>query len=160
MLRMPSKNDRVLMLIALMATASFAVGGVVYAMSASNAAELQTSAARIAELNGLATRLSNDVNEEEAALGDYVVSRSPISLARYNEAVRDEDAAADAFRAAAVGVPSTEPPLEALMIATNEWRTRVAEPALRARLPCSSRFRMIATSLRRNPQTGRRRAIC
>ena len=56
MLRMPSKNDRVLMLIALMATASLAVGGLVYAMSSSDAAELETSAARIAELNALATR--------------------------------------------------------------------------------------------------------
>ena len=127
-----SKNDRVLALIAVMALASFVVGGVVYAVSSGNAAELAAMSTRIGALHGLADRIAEDVDDQEAALGDFVLTRSPIALGRFNEAVADELAAAEEFRTIAVGLPSADAPLDAVETASGDWRTRVAEPAIAA----------------------------
>ena len=125
-----SKNDRVLALIAVMAVASFVVGGVVYAVTYNDAAEIEATSARVAQLDTLANRLSEDIDHQEAALGDYVLSRSPIALERFNDARADETAAANEFRAVAVGLPSIESSLEALETMNADWHARVAGPAV------------------------------
>jgi hypothetical protein len=89
-----SKNDRVLALIAVMAVASFVVGGVVHAVTYNDAAEIEATSARVAQLDALANRLSEDFDHQEAALGDYVLSQSPIALKGFNDAVAEKAAAA------------------------------------------------------------------
>ena len=127
-----SQNNRILALIAVLAVASFAVGGLVYAVSSDQAAEISHLSSRITRLDTLNNDISTQINHSEDALGDYVLSGADVAHQRYDAAVASELAAADDFRAIATGMDTVLATLERLEAASLEWRDRVAAPVIRA----------------------------
>jgi hypothetical protein len=127
-----SQNNRILALIAALAVASFVVGGLVYAVSSDQAAELASKTTRITRLDALANEISTDIDYAEGALGDYVLSGAEIARQRFNDAVDKETAAADDFRGIAAGMETVLAALDRVEAASVDWRDRVAGPAIRA----------------------------
>ena len=127
-----SQNSRVLVLIASLAVASFVVGGLVYTVTNQDAATLDAMAARISRLDALANDLSAASGEAEAALGDYVLSRSAVARTRFDAAVTTEAATGTEFRTVAVDFAEGQVAFAAFEAASKEWRDRVAAPAIRA----------------------------
>ena len=126
-----SKNNRVLALIGALAAGSFVVGGIVYAVSSDQAAELAAMSTRISRLDALANTMSTEVNHAEDALGDYVLSGDAIPREGFNDAVTNQATAADDFRAVAAGMEPVQSALARLEVASLDWRDRVATPAIR-----------------------------
>jgi hypothetical protein len=126
-----SKNNRVLALIGALALGSFVVGGIVYAVSRDQAAELAAMSTRIARLDALANTMSTEVNHAEDALGDYVLSGDAIARKGFDDAVTNQAAAANDFRAVAAGIEPVQSALARLEVASLDWRDRIAMPAIR-----------------------------
>jgi diguanylate cyclase (GGDEF)-like protein len=127
-----SQNSRVLVLIASLAVASFAVGGLVYSVTKRGATALEAMATRMSRLDALEEDLSAASTDAEAALGDYVLSRSAVARTRFDAAVNTEAASAAQFRAVAFDFAEGQVALAAFEAASKEWRDRVAAPAIRA----------------------------
>jgi diguanylate cyclase (GGDEF)-like protein len=127
-----SQNSRVLILIASLAVASFVVGGIVYSVTDQNANAFEARATRLARLDALANDLSAASGDAEAALGDYVLSRSAVARTRFDTAVTAEAAAGTEFRAVAIDFAEGQVALAAFQAASKEWRDRIAAPAIRA----------------------------
>ena len=127
-----SESNRILLLIASLAVASFAVGGIVYAVSGSQAAEISALSTRITKLDGLARDLSAQISESENALSDYALSGNPFARTRFDEELKHEAAIADEYRTAAAGLDSVLGSLERLEASSSQWRERIAGPLLRA----------------------------
>jgi len=126
-----SKNNRVLALIGALAAGSFVVGGIVYAVSSDQAGELAAMSTRISRLDALANTMSTEVNHAEDSLGDYVLSGDAIARKGFDDAVTNQAAAADDFRAVAAGMEPVESALARLEVASLDWRDRIAMPAIR-----------------------------
>ena len=150
-----SQNNRVLALIGSLAVASFAVGGLVYAVSSAQADELAAMSTRIIRLDALAHEISTDINHAEDALGDYVLSGAEIAHQRFNDAVDQETAAADDFRAIAAGMETVLASVERLEAANIDWRDRIAAPAIRGIRSSDS----VATELFKDQASGDRASI-
>ena len=127
-----SDSNRILLLIASLAVASFAVGGIVYAVSDSQAAEIDAMSTRITRLDTLAHDLSAQIAESESALSDYASSGNAFARTRFDEEVEREFAIADEYRTTAAGLDSVLGSLERLVAASSQWRERIAGPLLRA----------------------------
>jgi diguanylate cyclase (GGDEF)-like protein len=121
-----SESNRILLLIASLAVASFAVGGIVYAVSDSQAAEISAMSTRISRLDNLAHDLSIQLSEAEDALGDYVLSGDGAALLRFDDEVERETVIADDFRAKAAGLDSVLGSLDRVEAASSKWRARIA----------------------------------
>jgi len=132
MSRRLSQNNRVLALITALAIASFVVGGIVYLISDQQSGEINRLSSRLVLLENLSRDLTDEINHAEDALGDYVLIGADAAHQRYDAAVASELAAADEFRAIAAGTDTLLATLERLEAASLEWRTRIAEPAIRA----------------------------
>ena len=118
--------------IASLAVASFAVGGIVYAVSDSQAAEIDAMSTRITRLDTLAHDLSAQIAESESALSDYASSGNAFARTRFDEEVERKSAIADQHRTTAAGLDSVLGSLERLVAASSQWRERIAGPLLRA----------------------------
>lgn len=127
-----SESNRILLLIASLAVASFAVGGIVYAVTDSQAAEISSISTRITQLDTLASDLSAQISEAEDALTDYVLSGDPAARLRFDDEVERETVIADDFRAKAAGLDSVLGSLERLEAASSDWRVRIARPVILA----------------------------
>ena len=127
-----SESNRILLLIATLAVASFSVGGIVYAVSDIQAAEITAISTRITRLDSLARDLSAQIAASEKALSDYASSGDPFARTRFDEELKREDVIADEYRARAAGLDPVLGSLERLEAATSQWRDRIARPLLRA----------------------------
>ncbi len=130
MFRSTSKNNRVLGLIALMALASFAVLGTVYALATRETDQISAAAAKLTDLRTMAHQLAVAVRDEEASLNAYVLSRSTAAEDRYAEALAIETDTVSRMKVAAAGHPRVEAWLDAMDVASRDWRARIALPAL------------------------------
>jgi diguanylate cyclase (GGDEF)-like protein len=131
MIRM-SKGNRVLTLIALMAVASFAVLGLVFVVTTTNADVLEKESTHLTNMRTLDQDLSQAVNDEEAGLDDYVLSGNASALHRYAEAVALEADLVKRLRDIAVDMPRYVSVLDAMVAASSAWRVEVATPAIAA----------------------------
>jgi diguanylate cyclase (GGDEF)-like protein len=130
MSRMPSKNNRVLLIIAVMAAASFGVGGAVTMVTINDTTELTAATAKLAGLRILAHELSTAIHDEEAAVNDYVLSKSSIAITRYEDSVGLELGIMARLRTADVDMPRVHEALETMEAASTLWRTEVADPVI------------------------------
>ena len=105
MSRLLSKNNRVLLLIALMFVSSFVVGGAVFLMTSAQSDEIDAVTNRLTVVGNIDDRISRAVEDQESALDDYVLSRNGDALQRYQAAVQTETAAEPDIQAAVVGLP-------------------------------------------------------
>jgi diguanylate cyclase (GGDEF)-like protein len=127
-----SESNRILLLIASLAVATFAVGGIVYAVSGSQAAEISVMSARITRLDNISHDLAIQISASEDALADYLLSGDSDVRQRFDEEVAKEAALADQFRATAAGLDSVVGSLERLEVASSDWRDQIAGPAVHA----------------------------
>jgi diguanylate cyclase (GGDEF)-like protein len=127
-----SQNNRILALITSLAIASFVVGGLVYAVSSDQAAEINRLSDRITRLDSLGNEITAEISHQEDALNDYVLSGADIAHQRYDAAVANELAAADDSRSIAVGMDSVLATLARLEAVSLAWRDRIATPVIRA----------------------------
>jgi diguanylate cyclase (GGDEF)-like protein len=132
MTRFLSKGNRVLALIGVMAAASFAVGGAVYAVTSDDADALDAAKAHLATVRGVAEDLMTSISAEQAALDDYVFSHTAGNLRQFNEAIAREQAAMEALRRVDAGDLDVVSGIKAVEAASIDWRGRVASPAVAA----------------------------
>jgi diguanylate cyclase (GGDEF)-like protein len=126
-----SKNTRVLALIATMAAASFAVGGLVYGVTASDAHTLTAASTRLSGLSDAAASLTADLADQHASLADYVLAGNLRSKMDFDSAVAREAAAMGQMRALAGIYPSIDAAVVAVANASEDWRENLAGPAMR-----------------------------
>ena len=127
-----SQKNRVLTLIAGLAIATFGLGGVVFIVARAQTAEMTALSSRLSLLQSIADRLTIQVNQAEAALGDFVVSGTPLARQRFDDAEAATAAAEAEFLSVAAGMEAPQAALERLEAANKTWRDRVADPAIRA----------------------------
>src|SRR5262245_50729368 len=130
--RIISKSSRVLVVIGLLAATSFAVGGLVYAMSAQADSQLETATDRLETLKTIANDVTTSIGDEQAALDDYVLSRSPGAEQRFNVAVASESTAMAGVGTTSSQLSEAEAALAALHAVNLDWLRRVASPAVTA----------------------------
>jgi diguanylate cyclase (GGDEF)-like protein len=114
--------------------ASLAIG-VTYLATETERVDVRTDTRIVAELYDLTVRLSNSIRDQEAAVDDYLLSRSPDVVGRYRDAVEDELRLAERMRAVAAGAseyPGIRTALDALMTESRSWRDAFAQPAVAA----------------------------
>jgi diguanylate cyclase (GGDEF)-like protein len=146
--RLPSRSTRALVAIALLAASSVLLGAAVFAATERERIAVDTDASRLDVLIGIGRAVANDVDEQEAALNDYVLSGAVASLSRYQEAVRREDAARKAAAGDNFGLPEIESALATVGAVGDDWRSQVAGPAIAAKqahdLAALDRFAVVA----------------
>jgi diguanylate cyclase (GGDEF)-like protein len=127
-----SKNTRVLVVIGLMAVASFAVGGIVYVVASGDAADLAVTTAHLSDLRSTAASIDEFVAEEHAALDEYVLTGDLSSRVRFDAAVARNTAAFERLRVETAGLPTVAAAAAAVEEAVLEWRDQIAKPAIEA----------------------------
>src|SRR6476646_3611554 len=132
MTRLVSRNNRVLLLIGLMAASSFAVGGLVYGITSAQAGDLAATTDRLTVARGIETRLAGAITSQEGAIDDYVLSRAAIAFQRYTDAVGSEGALTTQMAAATADLPDVNTTCEVMEASSVEWRQNVAEPVITA----------------------------
>jgi diguanylate cyclase (GGDEF)-like protein len=130
MSRMPSKNNRVLAIIALMAVTSFGVGGLVTMITVNETNELTAETAELSALRFLTHELASAIHNEEASVNDYVLSKSSMAVTRYDDSVDVELAIMARLRQAAVAYPRVHEAVETMHSASTQWRTEVADQVI------------------------------
>jgi diguanylate cyclase (GGDEF)-like protein len=131
MSRSLSQGNRVLLLIALMATSTLVVGGAVFAMTSADSATLKAALIELDDLDVKADDLWAASRTQEAALDDYVLSADPLALQRFEHAGAQADDIATEIQASA-DLPNVRSAFGLFETAIAEWRLRVAAPAIAA----------------------------
>src|SRR6476469_2528643 len=119
-----SKNNRVLLLIAVMAVSSFLVGGLVYVWTSAQDADLDETTSRLSTALALANGLSGAVDTEEAALGDYVLSHSALALKRVSDAVDTETRLSARRITATIDLPQVAGVFDIVEADSRDWRAQ------------------------------------
>ena len=132
MFRGLSQGTRVLLLIGVLAIATFAIGGIALYLGRSNTAETEARGARLTQLHNAADSLTIELNLAEAALGDYVVSGAALARERFDDAVERAAGAEAEFYALATGNATMQAALQRLGAANRAWLERIADPAILA----------------------------
>ena len=131
MSRSLTKNNRVLALIAVMAAASFAVGGLVFGVSTADSTSLKNATSALRDLNAEASGLATAILVQEAALAEFALTGSPIALKRFEAAVQHEIGIV-ANVAATGELPLVRSAFALIATASMEWRRDVAAPGMSA----------------------------
>jgi diguanylate cyclase (GGDEF)-like protein len=127
--RVMSKNNRVLLLIALMAAGSMVVGGVVYSFTTADSTAVQAALTDLRSLQLEAADFSATTESQEAALDDYVLSANPAALTQFEES--SVQAAQIAERILSVkDMAEVRAVFAVLLATTTAWRLEVAAPAI------------------------------
>jgi diguanylate cyclase (GGDEF)-like protein len=127
-----SKNTRVLVVIGLMAVASFTVGGLVYAVTSAQASELALTTAHLSDLRSTAASIDEFVAEEHAALDEYVLTGDISSRVRFDTAAAEDATAFERLRVETAGLPTVAMAAVTLERTVGEWRDGIAKPAIAA----------------------------
>jgi len=106
--------------------------GVAYAATEPERLELVVDARSAADLFDLSSQLSSAIRDEESAIDDYLLSRSPTAVARHRAAVEAEIRLTEQIRGKAAAFPEARSALDALGAATAAWRATFANPAITA----------------------------
>jgi diguanylate cyclase (GGDEF)-like protein len=130
--RRVSKNNRVLAVIAVMAAASFVVGGLVYAVSNSENQSIDVATGRVTAIRASTAALTSAIETEHLALDEYVLSGNSLARQPYLDSVAAEARHLAELRALALDDPRILTALDELEAVSLDWRVRVALPALAA----------------------------
>jgi diguanylate cyclase (GGDEF)-like protein len=132
MFRRMSQKNRVLALIAGLAMATFALGAGVFVLARTQSTEIAAMSTRLALLRSVADDLTIQMNQAEAALGDFVVSGTLLARQRFDDAIAAAGAAEDELLSTSADLDTFQASLERVGIANQAWRDRIADPAIRA----------------------------
>jgi diguanylate cyclase (GGDEF)-like protein len=119
--------------IALLAASSILFAGVVFALTETEQKKLEAVEIRLDNLLAIAHTVNGDVDEQEAALDDYILTGDRTALARYHEAVRRDAIALQALQAGTFDQPAIESAMALVASANEAWRSGVAELAITAK---------------------------
>jgi diguanylate cyclase (GGDEF)-like protein len=131
--RLPSRSTRALVAIALLAASSVVLGIAVFAATDSEHTAVDTAATRLDILIAAGRAVANDVDEQEAALDDFMLTGANASLTRYQEAARREDVEIHAALAGDYGLPEIDSAFATVAAVADDWRSQVAGPAIAAK---------------------------
>ena len=128
-----SRNTRVLVSIALLATGSLVIGGAAFAFTDREQNAISAANANLDALHDIFGDIADAVDGQEGALDDYILTGAPSSLVRYEDDAREDAAAVERLRAADYGQPEIVSALATLSAVNEDWETLVAGPAIAAR---------------------------
>lgn len=119
-------------LIALMATLSFVVGGIVAVVTSEQGVAINAAKARLVAATRVAGELSEAINHQTAAIDDYVFTRSAAVHTVFIDSLARERVAAARIPEVTDDSSEVRGALDALEAATLDWQGRVAAPAVTA----------------------------
>jgi diguanylate cyclase (GGDEF)-like protein len=131
-MRRISRNNRYLLAIAGMTTLAILFVGLAYAFTESERLDIQHDSRQTSDLWAATAQLAGDVNAQESATDDYLLSANPQAASQFDAAVVDEAAVTAQIRADAVELPGLDGALTELENATAMWRSSFARPAIAA----------------------------
>ncbi|HLL68656.1 MAG TPA: ATP-binding protein [Micromonosporaceae bacterium] len=97
-----------------------------------NRSDVRALLERVGPARNNSERLMSMVLTQQAGIRAYALSAAGDDLARYHEAVREEEALVASIRGALAGDPLLDARLDTATSATDAWRRDVAEPAVAA----------------------------
>jgi diguanylate cyclase (GGDEF)-like protein len=127
-----SRNNRLLAPIAAMTIVAILLVGFAYAFTESERLDIQHDSRQTSDLWAAAAGLTADVNAQDSALDDYLLSADPQAVSRFEAAIVDETAVVAQMRAEMVDVPGLDRAVTALESLTATWRSSFARPAIAA----------------------------
>jgi diguanylate cyclase (GGDEF)-like protein len=127
-----SRNNRFLVAIAGMTALAIIFVGFVYAFTESERLDIQHDSRQASDLWAASTRLASDVNAQDSAIDDYLLSADPQALSRFEAAIGDEAAVTVQMRAEMVELPGLDQAVTNLSNLTAAWRSSFARPAIAA----------------------------
>jgi diguanylate cyclase (GGDEF)-like protein len=127
-----SRSNRFLAAIASLAFAAMLLIGLTYAITESSRRALAADTGVATDLGTLATQLSDATHEQEAAVDDYMLTRSPDASARLTDAIAGESRIAATIDALAGGQPDLTLAVAHVSAASAAWRVAFVDPAVRA----------------------------
>jgi diguanylate cyclase (GGDEF)-like protein len=127
-----SRNNRFLVAIAGMTALAIIFVGFVYVFTESERLDIQHDSRQTSDLWAAAARLADDVNAQDSAIDDYLLSADPQAVSRFEAAIVDEAAVTAQMRAETVEMPGLDGALTKLENLTAAWRSSYARPAIAA----------------------------
>ena len=127
-----SRNNRFLVAIAGMTAFAIIFIGLAYAFTESERLDLQHDSRQASDLWSMAAQLADDVNAQDSAIDDYLLSDDPLAVSRFEAAIVDEAAVTAQMRAETVKLPGLDQAVTKLEDFTAAWRSSYARPAIAA----------------------------
>jgi diguanylate cyclase (GGDEF)-like protein len=128
-----SRNARVLVAIAVLASASLLIGGAAFAITDNEQKDVDAATARLADLHDIARDIADGVDGQEGALDDYVLTGAVSALDRFEEDAVQEAEAMARLDVSDFGTPDVVSALATLHAVNADWQSLVAQPAIAAR---------------------------
>jgi diguanylate cyclase (GGDEF)-like protein len=127
-----SRNTRFLVAIAGMTALAITFIGLAYAFTESERLDIQHDSRQASDLWARSAQLAADVNGQDSAIDDYLLSADPQALSRFEAAIVDEAAVTAQMRAEMVDLPGLDQAVTKLENLTAAWRSSYARPAIAA----------------------------
>jgi diguanylate cyclase (GGDEF)-like protein len=127
-----SRNNRFLVAIAGMTALAIIFIGFAYAFTESERLDIQRDSRQTSDLWARAAQLADDVDAQDSAIDDYLLSADPQAVSRFEAAIVDEAAVTAQMRAETVEMPGLDQALTKLESLTAAWRSSFARPAIAA----------------------------
>jgi len=127
-----SRNNRFLVVLAGLTFLAILLVAFAYARTESERLDIQVDSRQTSDLWAEAAAVTNDVGAQQAAIDDYLLSRDPLLVTRFEAAVTDEAAVTAGMRNGAVERVGLEGAIADLERATASWRSSFARPAIAA----------------------------
>jgi diguanylate cyclase (GGDEF)-like protein len=127
-----SRNNRFLVAIAGMTALAILFVGLTYVFTESGRLDIQHDSRQTSDLWAASTRLAGDVNAQDSAIDDYLLSSDPQAVSRFEAAIVDEAAVTAQMRAEMVDLPGLDRAVTAVENLTATWRSAYARPVIAA----------------------------
>ena len=127
-----SRSNRFLLAIAGISAVAIILVGITYTVTESARLDIERDSVRLSDLRTTTVRLGSDVNAQQSAIDDYILSSDPLAVSRFQTAVADETAAVDRMRAGAVGLSGVLGAITDFDKAESTWSSSFARPAIAA----------------------------
>jgi diguanylate cyclase (GGDEF)-like protein len=127
-----SRNNKFLIAIGGVTVLAILLVAFAYARTESERIDIQVDSRQASNLWAESAALTSDVDAQQSAIDDYLLSADPLLLGKYQAAVADETSVASAMSAGAADLPGLDHAVANLEAATASWRTAFARPAIAA----------------------------
>jgi diguanylate cyclase (GGDEF)-like protein len=127
-----SRSNRFLVAIAGMTALAIVFVGLAYTFTESERLDIQHDSRQTSDMWAAAARLADDVNAQDSAVDDYLLSDDPLAVSRFEAAVVDQAAVIAQMRTEMVEMPDLDQAVTKLESLTATWRSSFARPAIAA----------------------------
>ncbi len=127
-----SRNNKYLIAIGGVTVLAILLVAFAYAWTESERIDIQVDSRQASDLWAESAALMGDVDAQQSAVDDYLLSADPLLLSKYQVAVADETSVASTMRAGAIELPGLDRAVVDLEAATTSWRSAFARPAIAA----------------------------